>query len=189
MEFNLNYTCIYCKAKFPKAEFKKYCKIYKGKYLFYRCNKCSSRINYYKLYNQNKNEIDQIISLIICNITEKKIQKRVTTILKEQYIGYHKEIGILFDTAYDSIYKNIDMNRLINKIKEIYNKQSDEISYPNIKTLQSNPDDMPDDVILSEAENEIIDLLIFDYNDYRISTKINNFLEENNKNKKKNKNK
>ena len=188
MEFNLCYTCIYCKAKFPKTEFKKYCKIYKGNYPFYRCSECSSRISYYKLYNQNRNEIDQIISLIICNITEKMIQKKVSTILKEQYIGYHKEIGIIFDTAYDLIYKNIDMNRLKNKIKEIYNKQSDKILYPNIKTLYFNPDDMPDSVIISEAEDEIIDLLIFDYNDYRIFTKINNFIKENNKNNK-NKNK
>ena len=188
MEFNLCYTCIYCKAKFPKTEFKKYCKIYKGNYPFYRCSECSSRISYYKLYNQNRNEIDQIISLIICNITEKMIQKKVSTILKEQYIGYYKEIGIIFDTAYDLIYKNIDMNRLKNKIKEIYNKQSDKILYPNIKTLYFNPDDMPDSVIISEAEDEIIDLLIFDYNDYRIFTKINNFIKENNKNNK-NKNK
>ena len=182
MEFNFNYTCIYCKVKFPKAEFKKYCKIYKGNYPFYRCSECSSRISYYKLYNQNRNEIDQIISLIICNITEKMIQKRVITILKEHYIGYYKEIGILFDTTYDSIYKNIDMDRLKNKIKEIYNKQSDKILYPNIKALYST-ESIPDSVILSEAEDEIINLLIFDYNDYRISTKINNFIKENNKNK------
>ena len=114
------------------------------------------------------------------------IQDKVTAILKEQYIGYYKEIGILFDSTYDSIYKNINMNRLTNKIKEIYNKQSDEISYPNIKTLQSNLDDISNDVILSEAENEIINLLIFDYKDYKISIKIYNFLKEsykNNKNK------
>lgn len=183
MEFNLNYTCEHCKTKFQKLGFKRSCKIYKGKYYFYRCNKCSSKINYYKLYNQNRNKIEQIISLIIYNITEKKIQDKVTTMLKEQYIGYYKEIGILFDTVYNSIYDSIDMNRLINKIKEIDNKQSDKISYPNIKTLQSNLDDIQDNVILSEAENEIINLLIFDYNDYRISTKINNFLKENNKNK------
>lgn len=188
MEFDLNYTCEHCKTKFQKIGFKRSCKIYKGKYHFYRCNKCSSKINYYKLYNQNRNKIEQIISLIIYNITEKMIQKKATEILKEQYIGYYKEIGILFDTTYNSIYKNIDMNRLINKIKEIYNKQSDEISYPNIKTLYST-ESIPDSVILSEAEDEIINLLIFDYNDYRISTKINNFIKENNKNKNKNKNK
>lgn len=182
MEFNLCYTCFYCKTKFPKTEFKKYCKIYKGNYHFYQCSECSSRISYYKLYNQNRNEIDQIISLIIYNITEKMIQKKATTILKERYIGYYKEIGILFDTTYDSIYKNIDMNRLKNKIKEIYNKQSDKILYPNIKTLYST-ESIPDSVILSEAEDEIINLLIFDYNDYRMSTKINNFIKENNKNK------
>lgn len=186
MEFNLNYTCEHCKTKFQKIGFKRSCKIYKGKYHFYQCSKCSSKINYYKLYNQNRNKIEQIISLIIYNITEKMIQKKATSILKEQYIGYYKEIGILFDTTYDSIYKNIDMNRLINKIKEIYNKQSDEIPYPNIKTLQSNLDDMPDDVILSKAESEIINLLLFDYEDYKISIKIYNFLKEsykNNKNK------
>lgn len=189
MEFNLNYTCEHCKTKFQKIGFKRSCKIYKGKYHFYQCNKCSSKINYYKLYNQNRNKIEQIISLIICNITEKMIQKKVSTILKEQYIGYHKEIGILFDTTYDSIYKNIDMNRLKNKIKEIYNKQSDDMSYPNIKTLQSNLDDISDDVILSEAENEIINLLIFDYEDYKISIKIYNFIKESYKNNKNNKNK
>lgn len=172
MEFNLTYTCPSCHVSFSKSDFERYCKMSKGDYHFCRCLLCSWKINYYRLLKTN-NDTPQVISLIIYNIVEKMLKEEIKDILKNRPLGYHKKINTLFDSVYKSIYDSIDMNRLINKIKELENMKNDEDIYPDISTLTGS------DIEIADIENEIYNLILFDYKDYIISSKVYDFIEEN----------
>ena len=176
MEFNLIYTCPSCHISFSKSDFEKNCKMSKGEYHFCRCLLCSWKINYYRLIKTN-NDIPQVISLIIYNIVEKMLKEEIKEMLKYRPLGYHKKINTLFDSVYKSIYDSIDMNRLINKIKELENMKNDEDIYPDISTLTYS------DIRIADVENEIYNIILFDYKDYVISSKVYNFIEENGNNK------
>lgn len=172
MEFNLCYTCPSCHVEFSKSNFEKYCKLSKRSYYFCRCLLCSWKINYYRLIKTN-DDIPQVISLIIHNIVENMLKEEINEILKKRPLGYHKKIYTLFDSVYKSIYDNIDMNRLINKIKELENMKNDEDIYPDISTLTGS------DIEIADIEDEIYNLILFDYKDYIISSKVYDFIEEN----------
>lgn len=172
MEFNLTYNCPSCHVKFSKSDFEKYCKLSKRSYYFCRCLLCSWKINYYRLIKTN-DDIPQVISLIIYDIVENMLKEEINEILKKRPLGYHKKIYTLFDSVYKSIYDNIDMNRLINKIKELENMKNDEDIYPDISTLTGS------DIEISDIEDEIYNLILFDYKDYIISSKVYDFIEEN----------
>ena len=176
MEFNFNYTCPSCHVKFTKSNFEKYCRLSKKDYYFCRCLLCSWKMNYYRLIKINDN-IPQVISLIIYNIVEKMLKEEIKEMLKYRPLGYHKKINTLFDSVYKSIYDSIDMNRLINKIKELENMKNDEDIYPDISTLTYS------DIRIADVENEIYNIILFDYKDYVISSKVYNFIEENGNNK------
>ena len=176
MEFNLNYTCPSCHVKFTKSNFEKYCRLSKKDYYFCRCLLCSWKMNYYRLIKTN-DDIPQVISLIIYSIVEKMLKKEINEILKKRPLGYYRKINTLFDSAYKSIYNSIDMNRLINKIKELENMKNDEDIYPDISTLTYS------DIRIADVENEIYNIILFDYKDYVISSKVYNFIEENGNNK------
>ena len=175
MEFNLNYTCPSCHVKFTKSNFEKYCKLSKRSYYFCRCLLCSWKMNYYRLIKTN-NDIPQIISLIIYDIVEKMLKEKINEILKNRPLGYYRKINTLFDSAYKSIYDSIDMNKLINKIKDLENMKDDDM-YPDISTLTYS------DIRIAEIEDEIYNIILFDYKDYVISSKVYNFIEENGNNK------
>ena len=66
------------------------------------------------------------------------------------------------------------MNRLTNKIKELENMKFDEDMCPDIDTLQTNSN-----IEISDIEDEIYNLILFDYKDYIISSKVYDFIEEN----------
>ena len=176
MEFNLTYTCPSCHVSFSKSDFERYCKMSKGEYHFCRCLLCSWKINYYRLIKTNDDKL-QVISLIIYNIVEKMLKEKINEILKNRPLGYYKKINTLFDFAYKSIYDSIDMNRLINKIKELENMKDDEDMYPDISTLTYS------DIRIAEIEDEIYNIILFDYKDYVISSKVYNFIEKNGNNK------
>lgn len=176
MEFNLNYTCPSCHVKFTKSDFEEYCRMSKKGYFFCRCLLCSWKINYYRLIKTN-NDIPQVISLIIYNIVEKMLKEKINEMLKKRPLGYYKRISTLFDSAYKSIYDSIDMNKLINKIKELENMKDDEDMYPDISTL------ICSDIRISEIEDEIYNIILFDYKDYIISSKVYDFIEKNENNK------
>ena len=176
MEFNFNYTCPSCHVKFTKSNFEKYCRLSKKDYYFCRCLLCSWKMNYYRLIKTN-DDIPQVISLIIYSIVEKMLKKEINEILKKRPLGYYRKINTLFDSAYKSIYNSIDMNRLINKIKELENMKNDEDIYPDISTLTYS------DIRIADVENEIYNIILFDYKDYVISSKVYNFIEENGNNK------
>ena len=173
MEFNLNYTCPSCHVSFSASDFEKYCKLSKRSYFFCRCLLCSWKINYYRLIKTN-DDIPQVISLIIYEIVEKMIKDEIKEILKSSPLGYHKKIYTLFDSVYKSIYDNIDMNKLINKIKELENMKDNEDIYPDISTLQASSD-----IEIADIEDEIYNIILFDYKDYIISSKVYDFIEEN----------
>lgn len=173
MEFNLCYTCPSCHVKFSTSDFEKYCKMSKGDYHFCRCLLCAWKINYYRLIKTNDDNL-QVISLIIYNIVEKMLKEEIKEILKNCPLGYHKKIYTLFDSVYKSIYDNIDMNRLTNKIKELENMKFDEDMCPDINTLQTGSD-----IEIADIEDEIYNLILFDYKDYIISSKVYDFIEEN----------
>lgn len=172
MEFNLTYTCPSCHVSFSKSNFEEYCKLSKRSYYFCRCLLCSWKINYYRLIKTN-NDIPQVISLIIHDIVENMLKEEINEILKKRPLGYHKKIYTLFDSVYKSIYDIIDMNRLINKIKELENMKNDEDIYPDISTLTGT------DIEIADIEDEIYNLILFDYKDYIISSKVYDFIEEN----------
>ena len=176
MEFNLNYTCPNCHVKFTKSDFEEYCRMSKKGYFFCRCLLCSWKINYYRLIKTN-NDIPQVISLIIYNIVEKMLKEKINEILKKRPLGYYKRINVLFDSVYKSIYDSIDMNKLINKIKELENMKDDEDMYPDISTL------IYSDIRIAEIEDEIYNIILFDYKDYILSSKVYDFIEENRNNK------
>ena len=176
MEFNLCYTCPSCHVKFTKSNFEEYCKLSKRSYYFCRCLLCSWKMNYYRLIKTN-DDIPQVISLIIYDIVEKKLKKEINEILKKRPLEYHRKINILFDSVYKSIYDSIDMNKLINKIKELENMKDDEDMYPNISTL------IYSDIKIAEIEDEIYNIILFDYKDYIISSKVYDFIEKNGNNK------
>ena len=176
MEFNFNYTCPSCHVKFTKSNFEKYCRLSKKDYYFCRCLLCSWKMNYYRLIKTN-DDIPQVISLIIYSIVEKMLKKEINEILKKRPLGYYRKINTLFDSAYKSIYNSIDMNRLINKIKELENMKNDEDIYPDISTLTYS------DIRIADVENEIYNIILFDYKDYVISSKVYDFIEENGNNK------
>ena len=172
MEFNLNYTCPSCHVSFSKSDFERYCKMSKGEYHFCRCLLCSWKINYYRLIKTNDDKL-QVISLIIYNIVEKMLKEEIKDMLKNRPLGYHKKINTLFDSVYKSIYDSIDMNKLINKIKELENMKDDEDMYPDISTL------IYSGIRIAEIEDEIYNIILFDYKDYIISSKVYDFIEEN----------
>lgn len=172
MEFNLCYTCPSCHVSFSKSDFEKYCKLSKRSYYFCRCLLCSWKINYYRLIKTN-DDIPQVISLIIYDIVENMLKEEINEILKKRPLGYYKKIYTLFDSVYKSIYDSIDMNRLINKIKELENMKNDEDIYPDISTLTGS------DIEIADIEDEIYNLILFDYKDYIISSKVYDFIEEN----------
>lgn len=176
MEFNLNYTCPNCHVKFTKSDFEEYCRMSKKGYFFCRCLLCSWKINYYRLIKTN-NDIPQVISLIIYNIVEKMLKEKINEMLKKRPLGYYKRINDLFDSVYKSIYDSIDMNKLINKIKELENMKDDEDMYPDISTL------IYSDIRIAEIEDEIYNIILFDYKDYILSSKVYDFIEENRNNK------
>ena len=132
-------------------------------------------MNYYRLIKTN-NDIPQIISLIIYDIVEKMLKEKINEILKNRPLGYYRKINTLFDSAYKSIYDSIDMNKLINKIKDLENMKDDDM-YPDISTLTYS------DIRIAEIEDEIYNIILFDYKDYVISSKVYNFIEENGNNK------
>lgn len=173
MEFNLCYICPSCHVKFSKSDFEKYCKMSKGDYHFCRCLLCAWKINYYRLIKTNDDKL-QVISLIIYNIVEKMLKEEIKEMLKNRPLGYHKKIYTLFDSVYKSIYDSIDMNRLTNKIKELENMKFDEDMCPDINTLQTGSD-----IEIADIEDEIYNLILFDYKDYIISSKVYDFIEEN----------
>ena len=177
MEFHLCYSCPSCHVKFSTSDFERYCKMSKGEYHFCRCLLCSWKINYYRLIKTNDDEL-QVISLIIYNIVEKMLKEEIKEMLKNRPLGYHKKINTLFDSVYISIYDSIDMNRLTNKIKELENMEFDENMCPDINTLQTGPD-----IEIADIENEIYNLILFDYKDYIISSKVYDFIKENESNK------
>lgn len=176
MEFNLNYTCPNCHVKFTKSDFEEYCRMSKKGYFFCRCLLCSWKMNYYRLIKTN-NDIPQVISLIIYDIVEKMLKEKINEMLKKRPLGYYKRISTLFDSVYKSIYDSIDMNKLINKIKELENMKDDEDMYPDISTL------IYSDIRISEIEDEIYNIILFDYKDYIISSKVYDFIEKNENNK------
>lgn len=176
MEFNLSYTCPNCHVKFSKSDFEKYCKLSKKDYFFCRCLLCSWKMNYYRLIKTN-NDIPQVISLIIYNIVEKKLKKEINEILKKRPLGYHKKINTLFDSVYKSIYDSINMYKLINKIKELENMKYDEDMYLDINILARS------DISMAFIEDEIYNIILFDYKDYIISSKVYDFIEKNRNNK------
>lgn len=176
MEFNLNYTCPSCHVKFTKSNFEKYCKLSKKSYYFCRCLLCSWKMNYYRLIKTN-DDIPQVISLIIYDIVEKMLKEKINEILKNRPLGYYRKINALFDSVYKSIYDSIDMNKLINKIKELENMKDDEDMYPDISTL------IYSDIRIAEIEDEIYNIILFDYKDYIISSKVYDFIEKNGNNK------
>ena len=94
MEFNLCYTCDNCKTVFSEMNFKNNCHMTKGKYHFYQCYTCYYRINYYKLYKQNEDKLNQIITMIIYDIADKMILNEVDQIFKERPLGYLKEMNM-----------------------------------------------------------------------------------------------
>ena len=173
MEFNLIYTCPSCHISFSKSDFEKNCKMSKGEYHFCRCLLCSWKINYYRLIKTN-NDIPQVISLIIYNIVEKMLKEEIKEMLKYRPLGYHKKINTLFDSVYKSIYDSIDMNRLTNKIKELEDIKFNEDMCTDINTLQTNSD-----IEIADIEDAIYNLILFDYKDYIISSKVYDFIEEN----------
>ena len=175
MEFNLNYTCPSCHVKFTKSNFEKYCKLSKRSYYFCRCLLCSWKMNYYRLIKTN-NDIPQVISLIIYDIVEKMLKEKINEILKNRPLGYYRKINTLFDSAYKSIYDSIDMNKLINKIKDLENMKDDDM-YPDISTLTYS------DIRIADVENEIYNIILFDYKDYILSSRVYDFIEENGNNK------
>ena len=148
----------------------------KGEYHFCRCLLCSWKINYYRLIKTNDDNL-QVISLIIYNIVEKMLKEEIKDMLKNRPLGYHKKINSLFDSVYKSIYDSIDMNRLTNKIKELENMKDDEDMYPDISTL------IYSNIRISEIEDEIYNIILFDYKDYILSSKVYDFIEENGNNK------
>ena len=175
MEFNLNYTCPSCHVKFTKSNFEEYCRMSKKGYFFCKCLLCSWKINYYRLIKTNNN-IPQVISLIIYNIVEKMLKEKINEMLKKRSLGYHKRINDLFDSAYKTIYDNIDIDKLINKIKDLENMKNDDM-YPNISTL------IYSGIRIAEIEDEIYNIILFDYKDYILSSKVYDFIEKNENNK------
>ena len=176
MEFNLNYTCPSCYVKFTKSNFEEYCRMSKKGYFFCKCLLCSWKMNYYRLIKTN-NDIPQVISLIIYNIVEKKLKKEINEMLKKRPLGYCKRINDLFDSVYKTIYDSIDIDKLINKIKDLENMKDDEDIYPDISTLTYS------DIRIAEIEDEIYNIILFDYKDYIISSKVYDFIEKNENNK------
>lgn len=176
MEFDLNYTCPNCHVKFTKSNFEEYCRMSKKGYFFCRCLLCSWKMNYYRLIKTN-NDIPQVISLIIYNIVEKMLKEKINEMLKKRSLGYHKKINDLFDSVYKTIYDNIDINKLINKIKDLENMKDDGDMYPNISTL------IYSGIRIAEIEDEIYNIILFDYKDYILSSKVYDFIEKNENNK------
>lgn len=176
MEFNLSYTCPSCHVKFSASNFEEYCRLSKKDYFFCRCLLCSWKMNYYRLIKTN-NDIPQVISLIIYNIVEKKLKKEINEILKKRPLGYHKKINTLFDSVYKSIYDSINMYKLINKIKELENMKYDEDMYLDINILARS------DISMAFIDEEIYNIILFDYKDYIISSKVYDFIKENENNK------
>ena len=173
MRFDLRYICDECKKDHPRYDFYKIYQPFPDNYHFYYCCNCNRKVNYYKLLIMNRDRWNIVIELIIYNIAEKMTQKAIKEIIDKHYLGYHKEIKRKFNTTLNSIRENIDIYRIMDKIKLLENNKK--IIYPDIKTLKINSD-----LKISDIEDEIYNIIAFDYGEYVLSLKVDNLINKNN---------
>lgn len=166
MSFNLSYNCLYCDRKTRSG-----CEIkpFNNKYHLYECYYCGRKINMYDLWMQNKDNLDEVIRLIIYNIVDQKLKGKVRKIIKNNIINFAKIIYDLYETEMNLCLNKIDMEKLMNSIKELEIKDIDQekIIKANIKLLYPYVNYKKEDY-----EDEIYSMFKFDRNEYITMIKI-----------------